>query len=83
MAYRLEPRKGLRVFVDALNLLDAGKLDPRFEVLFLGGSAYVDGQESLPWLETQSKQWPWPTRILPSAAPLLLWPPAWGLYAKH
>lgn len=61
--------------MDALNLLDAAKLDPRFEVVFLGGSAHVDGQESLPWLQTQSKQWSWPTRILPSAPP----PPASGL----
>eukprot|EP00884_Botryococcus_braunii_P006739 jgi/Botrbrau1/16066/Bobra.7_2s0037.1 len=60
---RLETRKGVKLFVDALQQLDVEQLDPRFEVLFIGASSEIDNQQSSIWLHEHMKQWRWRTRI--------------------
>lgn len=59
---RLETRKGLDVFCDALDLVVARGLAPS-AVAFLGKAATVDGQPSLDYLSTRASRWPFPIRV--------------------
>lgn len=57
---RLEERKGLKVFVRAVReLLEAaaGKLDQRFEVIFVGADARIDMRSSSDWLKAKTASW--------------------------
>jgi glycosyltransferase involved in cell wall biosynthesis/GT2 family glycosyltransferase len=59
---RLETRKGLDVFCDALDLLTrAGRAPSR--VTFLGKAAQVEGQPSLEFIRTRAEAWPSQVRI--------------------
>ena len=57
---RLEERKGLKVFVSAVKHLQeaaAGKLDARFEVVFVGADSRVDMLPSSDWLRAKTASW--------------------------
>jgi glycosyltransferase involved in cell wall biosynthesis/GT2 family glycosyltransferase len=59
---RLETRKGLDVFCDAIDRVVATGLLPS-TITFLGKSATVDGQSSLEFIRGRAEQWPFPTRV--------------------
>lgn len=55
---RLEERKGIKLFVDAVNRLPSsitGK--PGFEVAFMGSEAKIDQLRSGLWLERKTAHW--------------------------
>ena len=61
---RFEERKGLKVFVKAVQQLQAAVggegrpvLDPRFEVHFVGAEARIDMRPSTDWLRTKTAAW--------------------------
>src|SRR5262249_5464210 len=60
---RLETRKGLDVFCDALDVLVAEGTIPR-KVTMLGKVATVDGIDSRQYLATRSAKWPMPVEIV-------------------
>lgn len=60
---RLETRKGLAVFCDALDELVDGPRQPS-AVTFLGRHGIVFGRESWGYIEERSSAWPWPTRVI-------------------
>lgn len=60
---RLERRKGLVLFCDALNRLRDSELRD-FRVTFLGKGSNVDGEESEAYLDKRQSKWPWPVQIL-------------------
>jgi glycosyltransferase involved in cell wall biosynthesis len=53
---RLEERKGLALFCDALDLL-VGADTPRFTVSFLGKSARVAGRDAIGYIEDRARNW--------------------------
>lgn len=59
---RLEPRKGLRVFCDALDLLAAESPDCR--ITFLGKQASIDGIEAGDYVRERAESWPWRTKLI-------------------
>ncbi|MBV8356370.1 MAG: glycosyltransferase [Deltaproteobacteria bacterium] len=61
---RLEIRKGLKLFCDALDELcgDPGRKD--FEVTFLGKETQIYGRSSISYISDRSKQWSMPWRIV-------------------
>jgi glycosyltransferase involved in cell wall biosynthesis len=61
---RLEPRKGLLLFCDALDRLDAATM-PGLRVTFLGKEGTVSGQASTDFLKERSARWPFRTTVLP------------------
>jgi glycosyltransferase involved in cell wall biosynthesis len=61
---RLEIRKGLALFCDALNLLKQTKDCPRFKVTFLGKSTDVLGTTSEKFIQERSAAWPWAVQLL-------------------
>jgi len=60
---RLEIRKGLKLFCDALVELCADPLVKDFEVTFLGKETQIYGQSSISYISDRSKQWSMPWRI--------------------
>jgi glycosyltransferase involved in cell wall biosynthesis len=60
---RLEERKGLALFCDALDLL-TGMNAPRFTVSFLGKSARVAGRDAIGYIEERAKHWPFAWQII-------------------
>lgn len=62
---RFEERKGLKVFVRAVQQLQAAAgggegqpvLDPRFEVHFVGAEARIDMRPSTEWLRAKTAAW--------------------------
>jgi O-antigen biosynthesis protein len=60
---RLEPRKGLILFCDALDRLIASK-ELGFSVTFLGKSIQFMGISSEEYIHERSKKWPWDVKIL-------------------
>ncbi|MGH7914815.1 MAG: glycosyltransferase family 4 protein, partial [Candidatus Binataceae bacterium] len=60
---RLEERKGLALFCDALDLL-VGMRAPRFTVSFLGKSAYVAGRDAIGYIEERARHWPFAWQII-------------------
>ena len=60
---RLEIRKGLKLFCDALDELCADPLVPDFEVTFLGKETQIYGRSSIGYISDRSKQWSVPWRI--------------------
>jgi glycosyltransferase involved in cell wall biosynthesis/GT2 family glycosyltransferase len=61
---RLEIRKGLKLFCDALDELCTGPARPDFEVTFLGKETEIYGRSSVGYICDRSKKWPIPWRIL-------------------
>jgi glycosyltransferase involved in cell wall biosynthesis/GT2 family glycosyltransferase len=60
---RLEMRKGLKLFCDALDELCAAPLMQDFEVTFLGKETLMYGRSSLSYISERAKQWSMPWRI--------------------
>jgi len=58
---RLEIRKGLKVFCDAIDDLCATLGDRKFEVTFLGKETQIYGRSSIGYISDRSKKWsvPW------------------------
>ena len=63
---RLEERKGLGLFCDALDLL-VGMNPPLFTVSFLGKSAQIAGRDAIGYIEERASDWPFAWRIIPTA----------------
>ena len=61
---RLEHRKGLRLFCDALDELAASEPADRFEVTLLGRQALIDGELAGRYVEKRARNWPWSWRIV-------------------
>ncbi len=61
---RLEPRKGLRVFCDALDQLASEHPESRATVTFLGKRAWIDGADAADYLRKREVEWPWPVEII-------------------
>jgi hypothetical protein len=59
---RLEERKGLKLFVEAVAALDAAALDARFEVHFVGAESRIDMLPSGAWLRERTAAWTFPVR---------------------
>jgi len=60
---RLEERKGLILFCDALDRLANQRLKP-FTITFLGKIATVQGVNSVEYIRKRSEKWPWPYQII-------------------
>jgi glycosyltransferase involved in cell wall biosynthesis len=60
---RLEERKGLTLFCDALELL-VGMNAPRFTVSFLGKSANIVGRDAISYIEERASGWPFAWQIV-------------------
>ena len=60
---RLEIRKGLKLFCDALDQLCAGGRNREFEVTFLGKETEIYGRSSIGYISDRSKAWTIPWRI--------------------
>eukprot|EP00884_Botryococcus_braunii_P014758 jgi/Botrbrau1/23283/Bobra.0102s0026.1 len=60
---RLEARKGLKLFVEAVSRLDPAKIPKNFEVYFVGAEAKLDMRSSSEWLKDKTVTWPFPTYI--------------------
>jgi glycosyltransferase involved in cell wall biosynthesis/GT2 family glycosyltransferase len=58
---RLEIRKGLKLFCDALDELCADQAERKFEVTFLGKETQLYGRSSIGYISDRSKAWsvPW------------------------
>lgn len=61
---RLEPRKGLRVFCDALDLLAAERPDLDCQVTFLGKRSSIDGIDAGEYLDRRRAAWPWEAHVI-------------------
>jgi glycosyltransferase involved in cell wall biosynthesis len=61
---RLEVRKGLVLFCDALDLLAEEGALPGVSVAFLGKQAVVRGALAEDFLKARARRWPWKWRIL-------------------
>lgn len=59
---RLEERKGLKLFCEAVEMLDTSQL-PKLEVIFIGGEAQVDMIPSVKYLKARTAIWPVPVTI--------------------
>jgi O-antigen biosynthesis protein len=54
---RLEVRKGLKLFCDAVDELCADPVPYDFEVSFLGKETLIYGRSSISYISDRSKQW--------------------------
>ena len=63
---RLEIRKGLKLFCDALDELCADRVDRKFEVTFLGKETQLYGRSSIGYISDRSKAWSVPWHIVSS-----------------
>jgi O-antigen biosynthesis protein len=61
---RLEIRKGLKLFCDALDELCAGRTARKFEVTFLGKETQLYGRSSIGYISDRSKAWSVPWHIV-------------------
>lgn len=60
---RLEERKGLALFCDALDVMASMK-PPRFAVSFLGKSARVAGRDAIGYIEERARHWSFAWQIV-------------------
>jgi len=61
---RLELRKGLQLFCDAIDSLCANGANPDFEVSFLGKETQMYGRSSIGYISDRSKKWTVPWRLI-------------------
>ncbi len=64
---RQEVRKGLLIFLDALDRIAAGSQTgaiPDFQVTILGKATHLNGADSEEMVRARSAKWPFPTRII-------------------
>lgn len=60
---RLETRKGVVLFCDAIDRLTSDKIS-EVKITFLGRHAIVDGQKSEDYIEVRARKWPWKWQII-------------------
>jgi glycosyltransferase involved in cell wall biosynthesis len=60
---RLEARKGIGLFCDALDLLKNRNFS-EFTVTFLGKNGRIAGQDAVKFVRTRAQKWPFPYRLL-------------------
>jgi len=60
---RLEARKGIGLFCDALDLLKGANL-PGFSATFLGKNGRVEGRDAVSYIRARAASWAFPHRIL-------------------
>lgn len=60
---RLEKRKGLVLFCNALDTLAAEDAGPIASVTFMGSLVSIDGVSSSEYLDRRRERWPWPVRV--------------------
>jgi glycosyltransferase involved in cell wall biosynthesis len=60
---RLEARKGIGLFCDALDLIKGADL-PAFSVTFLGKNGRIAGRDAVSYIRARSEHWRFPYRIL-------------------
>jgi O-antigen biosynthesis protein len=60
---RLEVRKGLETFCDALDVLAETEADRSLRIVFLGRPEHIHGEPSVEYVERRSRTWPWPYEI--------------------
>jgi hypothetical protein len=56
---RLETRKGLELFCDALDLVAEGPDTPDFRLCFMGSETPIQGVPARDYLRERSRRWPW------------------------
>ena len=61
---RLETRKGIELFCDALDRLAKEPAKHSFQITFMGKPATINGFESRAYLQNRAKTWPWKWNIL-------------------
>ena len=61
---RLEVRKGLVLFCDALDKLKEAPEARKLKITFLGKVTRVNGRDGSDYLKERAKQWPWKWQIL-------------------
>ncbi len=61
---RLETRKGIELFCNALDRLAGIKSMEQLLITFLGKPAHVTGKESHAYINTRSEKWPWRTNLV-------------------
>ncbi len=61
---RLEPRKGLRVFCDALDALAERGGPPPSRVTFLGKASTIDGRPADDYVRERAEAWQWPVEVI-------------------
>ncbi|HEY9250869.1 MAG TPA: glycosyltransferase, partial [Rariglobus sp.] len=61
---RLEHRKGLVLFCDALDKLVRDPAVANFAITFLGKSVEVNGQAATAYIAERAKKWPWRHKII-------------------
>ena len=71
---RLEARKGIKLFVDAVERLPKEILErPEFEAYFLGAKSRIDHMLSSTWLRRTTKNWSWKTHIMANTPRYASW----------
>lgn len=60
---RLETRKGLETFCDALDILAEDPQRPSFRVCFMGSETPIQGTPAGAYVRERSRDWPWPIRV--------------------
>jgi glycosyltransferase involved in cell wall biosynthesis len=60
---RLETRKGLVLFCDALDQLTTGELPEMFRVTFLGKPCIINGEDAAAYLRQRAVAWPFPIKV--------------------
>jgi len=61
---RLETRKGIELFCDALDRLVKEPALAGTRITFMGKPAAINGRESRAYLQKRSEKWPWPWNII-------------------
>jgi GT2 family glycosyltransferase/glycosyltransferase involved in cell wall biosynthesis/thioredoxin-like negative regulator of GroEL len=61
---RLEHRKGLALFCDALDKLRDDKELAALTITFLGKPAEINGQTATEYIGNRSQKWPWPCQVI-------------------
>jgi O-antigen biosynthesis protein len=61
---RLEPRKGLFLFCDALDLLSERSTSPEIHVTFLGKTQEFNGQNSTDYIQSRAASWKFKVQVL-------------------
>ena len=60
---RLEVRKGLETFCDALDQLAQAEGERSLRIVFLGRPEHIHGEPSVDYIERRSQTWPWQYEI--------------------
>lgn len=62
---RLEKRKGLMLFCDSIDLLASmDSIKESLTITFLGTNGFVDGHDSMEYIQGRSEAWPFKTKVI-------------------